>query len=190
MERAQIDIEWLNLRVGFNDVVVNSLSELANQLTAQYPLLPSLWFARLDQSLRAYIPDYALSLLPGRMHSDEFNCFQAKRIFIFCNGHEDFVQELRTENELAHWGIAIPGKIAVAWHPSKYLIWHEALHLLNAKDCYNKFGINKCPNARCVMRRAPSRASCGDELSLCSKNVTRIERFATDVFHREPTANS
>ena len=85
---------------------------------------------------------------------------------------------------ITNWHIgalAIPCLFAIAWEPNEYLLWHETLHLMNAKDCYNKFGINKCPDPRCIMRRAPSRINCGDRLTLCSKNVKRIQRFAMDV---------
>ncbi len=52
---------------------------------------------------------------------------------------------------------------------------------MNAKDCYNKFGINKCPVPQCIMRRAPSRLNCGENLALCSKNVKRIQQYALTI---------
>ena len=120
-------------------------------------------------------------MLPGNVDDGSFSNFQSKTIFIFCDGDEDFSQAYQAHNELAHWGVAIPCTLAIAWEPNKYLIWHEILHLLNAKDCYNKFGINKCPNSHCIMRRAPSSMNCGSRLTLCSKNVKRIEQFGAHV---------
>ena len=138
-------------------------------------------FVRMPTSLTEQLPSYLMAMLPGNVIDDSFADFQSRYFFIYCDSGRDFAVAYQEQNALAHWGVAIPCKFAIAWEPNKYLLWHESLHLMNAKDCYNKFGINKCPNHRCIMRRAPSLANCGDRLTLCSKNIKRISRFSADV---------
>jgi len=160
---------------------MSAFSEFQRQLAQQYPSLPVPEFEELPDNLIDELSDYLISMLPGNVEDESFEHYRSRRPFVFCNGNEKFAQAYREQNELAHWGVAIPCKLAIAWVPRKYLVWHETLHLLNAKDCYNKFGINKCPNPRCIMRRAPMRETCGNQLTLCSKNLKRIQTFSAEL---------
>lgn len=123
-----------------------------------------------EQSILAHLEQ----CLPGRSSETPSVDFDSKRIFVLCLSDHPFVELAREENRLAAWGIAVPMRISVAWVENPFLWWHEALHLFNAKDCYNKFGINKCKEPRCVMQASPTTESCGGRLYLCSKNQRRI----------------
>gem|GEM_PF-5442972 len=180
MTERQITIEWCNFSSFSDDYLIDALDQMRHQLQFNYPQLPVPKFSALPNNLVDQLPEYFIAMIPGNANEDSFQQHQAKYIFVLCDEHEAFVQAYQEQNELAHWGVAIPCSFAIAWEPNKYLLWHEALHLMNAKDCYNKFGINKCREPKCIMRRAPSRANCGDQLTLCSKNLKRIQRFATD----------
>lgn len=178
----RITIQWCNLSSHPDELLVGAFEEFANQLRTNYPQLPVPFFSTLPADHVEQLPEYLIAMLPGRANSEKaFSQFQSKTIFVFCDGHEDFAVAYQEHNNLARWGVAIPCRFAIAWEPNKYLLWHETLHLVNAKDCYNKYGINKCPNAQCIMRLAPSHVNCGGSLSLCSKNVKRVQQFALDV---------
>ena len=181
MLNPQFTIEWCNFSSRPDDLLLTAFHEFDHQLSRNYPQLPPVKFSKLPDEHIETLPEYLVAMLPGRFDDGSFADFEFKRTFVFCNEQEDFVRAYQQENHLAHWGVAIPCTLAIAWEPSKYLFWHELLHLLNAKDCYNKFAINKCPNAHCIMRRAPSEANCGDQLTLCSKNVERIRRHAAEA---------
>ncbi len=161
--------------------------ELEQQLRSNFPELLPLHFSALDPSLFAELPSYLMSQLPGSRTKNSyaessavFTEFDSKRLFVFCKGNEDMTLAYRESNPLASWGVAIACKLAIAWVPNPYLVWHEILHLIDAKDCYNKFGIHKCPASRCIMQLVPSRIHCGERLILCSKNVQRIRRFGAE----------
>ncbi len=119
--------------------------------------------------------------MPGQRNEDRFEEYRGKRIFVLCERQQDFAVAYREQNQLAHWGVAIPEQVAIAWHGCKYLLWHEILHLMNAKDCYNKFGFNKCHEPHCIMRLAPSPNDCGGRLVMCTKNQKRIQRYVTEL---------
>ena len=56
-------------------------------------------------------------------------------LIVFCRRNSDIAIRAREENPSAQWGAAC-GRLAVVWKRDKMLLWHEALHLLGAKDCY------------------------------------------------------
>ena len=186
-----IKIAWFNRSSIPDKYLLATFDELGEQLQNHYPRLPRPEFSPLPIELADHLPDYLVSMLPGQAENEQLaSKFSSHSIFVFCDQRDCLVRTFQEENELAHWGVALPCTFAVAWIANKFLVWHEVLHLLNAKDCYNKFGINKCPNLRCIMRRAPSLKTCGDRLTLCTKNVKRIQRFAADRLAREGVVES
>ena len=176
MVKSSIEIDWCNLSQLEDDWLLGAFEQLNEQFQFHYPDLPTPSFKPLPVDLLPGLSDYLLSSLPGSVCDISYEEYEAKRLFVLCNGDEDFVSVYQGDNELAHWGVAIPCKLAIAWHPGTYLVWHEVMHLFDAKDCYNKFGINKCPNPTCLMRRSPTPSNCGHRLSLCSKNIKRVKR--------------
>lgn len=159
----------------YRDALLESLARLAEELATHYPTIPTFNVAVLDEPEEGIVEHLEQSM-PGRRfdRSDSDTELSRKRIFLLCDGDHPFVQVAQRDNPLAHWGIAVPMCFSVAWVNNPYLWWHEALHLFNAKDCYNKFGIHKCPDPRCVMQASPTLATCGGRLHLCSKNQRRL----------------
>ena len=98
-----------------------------------------------------------------------------KRVFVFCPRDCRFARNTREVNPQAQWGAAICGDYALVWMPdNKYLIWHEAMHLLNAEDCYDTSGQTVCGESRCIMQYVPCKENCDGELHLCSLNVLNV----------------
>jgi len=165
----------MSLIPGFDEGVVEVLDQLNSQLSRHYPTVPGIKAISYKPSSIESLRSYLHRKMPGSDPTiDVQSEFDDKRIFIVCNESDPFVADAQKENPLAHWGIAIPNTFSVAWVNNPYLWWHETLHLFNAKDCYNKYGINKCPEPRCVMQASPTDATCGSRLFLCSKNQRRL----------------
>ena len=159
------------------DELTDVLRSLASQLEVHYPTIPRFDVEPIEEMEDRVIGHLHRSMSEPYADPDEHDAsLLGKRIFVLCSEDHPFVRAARDENPRAHWGIAVPMTFSVAWVHNHFLWWHEALHLFNAKDCYNKFGINKCPEDRCVMQASPTRESCGGRLHLCSKNQKRLIR--------------
>lgn len=62
----------------------------------------------------------------------------------------------------------------------KYVIWHEALHLLGARDCYDTSDPWQnpgptCELPNCLMQYAPTSEAVRDWPFLCQNNLDLIE---------------
>jgi hypothetical protein len=80
---------------------------------------------------------------------------------------------------MAEWGGARLGSFAVVWEPGNpFVLWHEAMHLLSATDCYDEAGCTTCEVPHCLMQWEPSQVNCGGSLVLCEANVARVAQFA------------
>ncbi len=154
------------------------MAELGNQLADHYSEIPPIAAELMPADLIDEIPAHLSRNMPGVVTDDcdQHPALSGMRLLILVSEDHPFVDTARADNPRAHWGLGVPCKFSVAWVDNKYLWWHEALHLFNAKDCYNKFGINKCPEQRCVMQASPTHRSCGGRLHLCSKNVHRLSQ--------------
>ena len=173
---ADPTIHWCSLIQPATASVRAALAELGRMLPPLCPRLPPLALAELTAEERQHLP--ALVMRPplgfdagGRAA----NPLDNKLVFAYCRGDEDFVAVARAQNPDAEWGVALPGVFALAWMPAnKHLIWHEALHLLHAQDCYDQCGRATCEDPRCVMQYEPTATNCGGGLSVCSANIERI----------------
>src|SRR5207247_453781 len=94
----------------------------------------------------------------------------------------------REFNRCAKAGAAGQQEYALVWTPSnKYIIWHEAMHLLNARDCYrdhdgcaecgsgsiataSKYSESKC-DCGCIMQYNPNETTCRGRLYVCRGQV-------------------
>lgn len=176
-------IHCCSLPKGCLERLLSAVDELNAQLSQYYPEVPGIAGEPLAAELTSSVDSHLLRNMPGDATDDEDQHpdLQGKRLLILLPEEHPFVGIARQDNPQAVWGIAVPGRFSVAWVDNKYLWWHEALHLLNAKDCYNKFGIHKCREARCIMQAAPTHGSCGGRLHLCSKNLRRIATLAFET---------
>jgi|GEM_PF-4746440 len=85
-----------------------------------------------------------------------------------------------TERAKPEWG-ATKGYLAVVYHLREYVVWHEALHLLDAEDCYDETGraVSECDDPDCLMRFGTTKKTC-----LCSPNRKRIEKTLRCIGNR------
>ena len=174
-------IEWWNFSSEPDEALFETLQQIRFQLPIRYPQLPKFDLVPLSRDLVHGLKDYMVSQLPGKDPWMDWEPYTSRLIFVFCEPKDPLVHVFQQENPLAHWGVAIPAQFSIAWHYDRFLIWHELMHLFNAKDCYNKFGINKCSSGNCLMRRDPSRLHWQSEWVICSKNQKRMTEYARSV---------
>ena len=80
-------------------------------------------------------------------------------LFVFCRRDSNIVVQAREAEPLAQRECGAKcGCLAVVWESgNKMLIWHEVLHLLGAKDCYDpETGEGTCENSGCIMQYEPT----------------------------------
>ncbi len=104
------------------------------------------------------------------------------QLIIGCPPSHNLACAAKAENSNAHWGGAVGrGPLALTYQPqNQYVVWHEALHLLGAEDCYSLSNQGPtCAQANCIMQYAPGESTVGKWPWLCSENIKRVrERVA------------
>lgn len=153
-----------------------AVDELAERLVREYPAVTPIRAEVASDVAEDVLVDFLRSSLPGSRPSDRSNRggLADRRTLAWLPPDHPFVAEAKRHTPSVEWGLAVPRRFAVVWHPNRLLWWHETLHLFGAKDCYNKFGVNKCPEPRCLMRCFSMREQDDGGLRLCGKNVRRI----------------
>ncbi len=175
-------IHCCSLDSDHTDQLIDAVTELAVELQHHYPQIPPLAAVPLTGVSAELLFDHLCRNMPGGPPDfTDHPQIAGRRLLVHCPAQHPFVRVAQAENPLARWGIGVPRRFAVVWVENKYLWWHEALHLFNAKDCYNQFGIHKCPEPRCIMQAAPTAESCDRRLYLCSKNVRRLQEEPVDT---------
>jgi hypothetical protein len=176
-EQGARRIDWCCLVPGYESAVADALAELARELAARYPAIPSFDAQTLPRTLQGGLEQHLIEAVSAAwLEGAPPGPLSARRLFVLCDPDHPVVAAARRDNPRAHWGVSLACQVAVAWVDNKYLWWHEALHLFNAKDCYNRFGIHKCRERHCVMQSSPGETACGGRLYLCSKNVARLRQ--------------
>ena len=97
-------------------------------------------------------------------------------LVVGCGKDHSLAREIRKINPDALWGGTWSEVgLAVCWRIEKPVVWHEALHLLGAHDCYclpDKGPTCEQPN--CIMQYMPSADAGGEQLALCSENIADL----------------
>jgi hypothetical protein len=99
-----------------------------------------------------------------------------------CRNDHPLAQLARKGNPKAVWG-ATCGRFALVYNlGNPYGVWHEALHLLRAQDCYaaDDHGPT-CELQNCIMQYAATHETVGDWPFLCAPNCDRVRRFVRGI---------
>jgi hypothetical protein len=95
-------------------------------------------------------------------------------LLVYCKPDSALAQACLTAERIAKWGLTWPGFLAVVYGPrERHLIWHEALHLWNVDECYDKDNLDtppRCGVKSCAMGYVP-----GD--TLCDNTLCDLKRF-------------
>jgi len=103
-------------------------------------------------------------------------------VVIGCMENHPLAKAVRESNSSARWGASDQDTgVALCYRMVKFLIWHEALHLLGADDCYClPDGGPTCDQSNCIMQYEPSEQAVGEWPFLCSKNIEAIRETQAD----------
>jgi len=105
-------------------------------------------------------------------------------LLVYCSVTSEIAKVCRRAHPSHLWGSAWYPFVSVVYRPNnKYLLWHEALHLFHAHDCYSEDAPNgptTCELPDCIMQYAPSEETVGEWPFLCQKNTEAIRRCAEE----------
>lgn len=104
-------------------------------------------------------------------------------LLIYSNADSVIAKAAEKENNLAKWGLMNDQFAVSAVYKlgNKYILWHEALHLFDACDCYCYANPNAGPNcelSNCIMQYIPTKKTVGGWPFLCQKNIKRIQAWS------------
>jgi len=106
-------------------------------------------------------------------------------LFVYCSSSNRIAQAAMRESALAKWGYTRPSFAAVYQQGVKSTIWHEALHLLGADDCYDENNSSRkkdsCDVDNCIMEWE----STPDSPVLCGENINRIHKKVEEILKKE-----
>lgn len=119
--------------------------------------------------------DDILNLLPITVH-----------LLVYSMRCSEIAKAAVSSNDKAKWGLTYPCCLtsnsfaAVYQRDNKFVVWHEALHLLGADDCYEENNPYQkkpdCDFPDGIMQYAPTQENVRDWPFLCNKNVSLIQR--------------
>lgn len=97
---------------------------------------------------------------------------------LLCSPSHALALRAREANQLARWG-ANCGSVSLYYGPpGKDSVWHEALHLLGAEDCYDEKGNGPtCGLSNCIMQWVPTRSDADSWPFLCDKNCHAVRQL-------------
>lgn len=100
-------------------------------------------------------------------------------LLIYCKDDGCLAKAAIQENRQALWGYAYPSELSAIYRRgNKYIIWHEALHLFGADDCYDAQSPNNgttCELSNCLMQYAPAKDNVGDWPFVCEGNILKLK---------------
>ncbi len=110
------------------------------------------------------------------------------KLLVYCSPHGHIAVAAQRKNPDARWG-GTCGPLAAVYKPNdKNGVFHEALHLLGADECYREDDPYQkkpdCNRDGCIMEYEPTENTCEDWPFLCDKNVRIIRDLAKQVENR------
>lgn len=179
--------------VGLGDRVARAMVRLSH-LLRHPPLAAELRFEALPSVLETSV----VAVFTRR------NCFAAKAseitlllaeytgrgdalpgLVVLCPQDHWLRCECLTSNPTAHWGNSLL-RLALVYEENHHeaVIWHEALHLLGADDCYAVGPLKTvthrgptCGVKRCLMQYDAKLAYRPDRIELCDGNTRRVKAY-------------
>jgi hypothetical protein len=108
------------------------------------------------------------------------------KLLILCSPQNRLAQLSLHYKSDAEWGITCPQNdsiLSIVYNLNNApVIWHEALHLLGADECYDPDNIkdhSNCKLLNCVMQYAPTEQTVGRQPILCNKTIQAVRTYCT-----------
>lgn len=128
----------------------------------------------------SHIQELLLDNLPDKVKSSNLGFF-IPSLLVYCHRDSAIARSALREDGASPWGAEWCGFAAVYEPDNKFIIWHEALHLLGAHDCYEEDDPYRrkpdCNCNSCIMQYVPTEETVG-KWSLCDKNVKMLKSRA------------
>jgi len=100
-------------------------------------------------------------------------------ILVYCRPDSYIAKAIKKNVPLAQWGYTQPSFISAVYNQNnKYILWHEALHLFGALECYDNNNPNHgttCELPNCLMQYAPTKETVKKWPFLCKKNIKKLK---------------
>jgi hypothetical protein len=97
------------------------------------------------------------------------------RLIVGCLRNHNLAKSALDNNPNALWGAHLGFLSLVYEHGNRHIVWHEALHLLGAEDCYHLPDRGPtCKSDNCIMQYETNETNVGEWPFLCGKNIKRI----------------
>ncbi|MGA1980432.1 MAG: hypothetical protein ABSG99_07740 [Sedimentisphaerales bacterium] len=108
------------------------------------------------------------------------------KILTYCHPDSYIAKAARREKPSTTKYGANHGFFSAVYKPnSKVIVWHEALHILGADDCYKEDNPTQkklcCKLDGCIMEYNPPESTCENRPFLCDRNVKKLKEFAKKV---------
>ena len=107
------------------------------------------------------------------------------KLLVYCSPYSHIAVAAQNKKPVAKWG-ATCGRLAAIYSPNnKNTIYHEALHLLGADDCYienNPYQKKAdCNFNGCIMEYVLTENVCENWPFLCDKNLLILDDLAKEI---------
>jgi hypothetical protein len=111
-----------------------------------------------------------------------------EKLLVYCRTDSKIAKAALNEKSSALWGLTRNFVLAAVYKPrNKFIIWHEALHLLGLDECYDENTlIRNCEWETCIMQYEPPPGVNENWPSLlcdnlCDKNIKQLQKLAEKV---------
>ena len=121
--------------------------------------------------------------LPDTVKSSNLGFF-IPSLLAYCHQDSAIARSALREDGASPWGAEWCGLAAVYQPGNRFIIWHEALHLLRAHDCYEEDDPYRrkpdCNCDSCIMQYVPTEETVG-KWSLCDKSVKKLKDLVEEA---------
>lgn len=197
-----IVLYWHCLDMAENDegFVADALEELCRYLRTKLPQLTIKLKQLKDEPERAKEVDAILNKVGNESDAFQRCSLNIEKILpitanllVYCSPSNRIAQAAMRESTLAKCGYTgdyfnyVHGALFAAVYQQgvKSTIWHEALHLLRADDCYDENNPSRkkasCDVDNCIMEWD----STPDSPVLCGENINRIHKKVEEILKKE-----
>ncbi|MBL7185687.1 MAG: hypothetical protein ISS70_05125 [Phycisphaerae bacterium] len=169
------------IRLPANIKALNDEPKVAKEINAILNRLCEQSYTFKDAA--SHIQEVLLDSLLDRVKSSNLGFF-IPSLLVYCHRDSAIARSALREDGAGPWGAECCGFAAVYESGNKFVIWHEALHLLGAHDCYEEDDPYRrkpdCNCNSCTMQYVPTEDTVG-KWSLCDKNVKKLKDLAEEA---------
>lgn len=178
----------LNLEQRYDNFLRESMDQLSHYLSCP-PVEVNYSFEELPAKLKNTISDVLetendiISFFAWTLSALHKNLRRVSRLFILCPPDGKIAALAKKKSPNVLWGLSNTQVSATYYLDNEFIIWHEALHLLDADDCHDISKGDRGPNCECkncIMQYEPTKYTVGEWPFLCTRNIDRIRKWVLE----------